>query len=228
MKDYRDKTVADIVTEDISKATVFKKYGIDFCCGGGKPVTAACEKKGIDPEVIFKELEMDTVASTATDDFNSWSLTKLADYIVFKHHNYIKEQTPIIKQFADKVAKVHGPSDESLVTLRDLFYEISNELIPHMQKEEMVLFPAVRQKELGETNFPFGDISGPIAMMEHEHDNAGELMFKIKDITNDFTPPDHACNTYKALFHSLSEYADDLFQHIHLENNILFKKAQSN
>ncbi len=227
MENLKEKTIAEIVAEDISKASVFKKHDIDFCCGGGKKLSVVCESKGLNLNDLIDELLTEKPA-TDQKDFNSWTLSFLADYIVNVHHNYIKENIPIITEFAEKVAKVHGNANPEVIEIRDLFAAQSNELTHHMHKEEMVLFPAIKRIETeGAQDFPFGSIDGPINMMMMEHESAGDILKRIKELSNNYTPPEHACNTYKALYHNLGQYMDDLLQHIHLENNILFPKAQA-
>ncbi|MCC7332470.1 MAG: hemerythrin domain-containing protein, partial [Flavobacteriales bacterium] len=164
-------------------------------------------------------------------DFNSWELGFLADYILNTHHKYVREANDIIIQYSDKVAKVHGHHYSETIEINKLFHEIANELNMHMHKEEQVLFPFIKEianaKKNGTTLSPppFGTIKNPIRMMEMEHTDAGEILFKIKDLSNNHTPPEGACNTFKALYAKLEEYQNDLFQHIHLENNILFPKS---
>jgi len=225
----KEKTIGQIVTSDMRTATVFKKYGIDFCCGGGKLVSEACEKANIKEAQIFDEIALLDIKE-AVIDFDKMELNQLVSYILEKHHGYVKNTMPIISQFANKVAKVHGHSRVETIEIASLFNELSNELEQHILKEERILFPNIielesRSKDKKVMSFPFGSISNPINMMESEHDYAGYIYEKIEILSDDFTPPDHACNTYRALYHHLKEFRDDLHIHIHLENNILFPKA---
>lgn len=224
-----EKTVAQIVASDMRTATIFKKYGIDFCCGGGKPVAEACKGTNIDAQTIFNEIEM-LDAEKADRNFNTMELDVLANHILETHHVYIKESTPIIMQFAEKVANVHGDHNPENIAIAKLFKEVAMELEQHLMKEEGILFPHIINMAIANRNgeniqVPFGSVQHPIRMMEHEHDVAGDIMKKIEELSNNFTPPSHACNTYKALYHHLKEFQDDLHIHIHLENNILFPKA---
>jgi regulator of cell morphogenesis and NO signaling len=208
---------------------VFKRHGIDFCCGGGKPVREACKSKGIDPEIVFSEIESLEI-STAESDFDKMPLDDLAEYILTNHHSYVKKSLPIITQFANKVAKVHGHAQPETVKIAELFHSVSQELEMHLLKEERMLFPyiieLVRSRGDGESiQAPFGTVKNPIKMMEQEHESAGEIFREIEMLSSNFTPPSHACNTYKALYFHLKEFQDDLHIHIHLENNILFPKA---
>ena len=231
--DYENKTIGQLVSEDFARAGVFKKFGIDFCCGGNKSARKACEEKGIDFDALRLELEAaeNKKDNAPSHNFNQWDLGFLADYIVNQHHKYIKENTPVIMEYAKKVAKVHGHANPEVIEISRLFTELSNELQMHMMKEEGILFPYIKQlaeahKENREAPTPpFMTVQNPVRMMEAEHDIAGELMKKIQKLSNAYTPPDHACNTYRVEYFKLEEYENDLFQHIHLENNILFPKA---
>jgi regulator of cell morphogenesis and NO signaling len=224
-----NKTVAQIVASDMRTAIIFKKYGIDFCCGGGKPVSEACKGAEIEASTIFNEIEM-LDATKADRDFDTIDLDVLANHILETHHKYVKEATPIIIQFADKVAKVHGDHNPENIEIARLFHEVAIELQQHLMKEEGILFPhiinlAIANRNGEKISVPFGSVQNPIRMMEHEHDTAGDIFKQIEKLSNNFTPPAHACNTYKALYHHLKEFQDDLHIHIHLENNILFLKA---
>ncbi len=228
MNDLSNKTIAEIVSDDISTASVFKKYQLDFCCGGGKTIAKACENLDIDEKDVLNDLKNVHVDNSNTNlNFKDWKLDFLIDYIVNVHHTYVTENVSIINEFAQKVAKVHGDHNPENIEIAKLFTELSNELLAHMQKEEKILFPAIKEMiKNGNSNFQFGSIENPVRMMEHEHDNAGDIIKTIQQLSNNFTPPSHACNTYKALYHKLEEFTNDLFQHIHLENNILFHKVR--
>ncbi len=231
MESIDNKTVAQVVTENIKTADVFKKNGIDFCCGGNVSVKDICAKKGLSYEQITQEIANINNQASNTHDFNSWDIDFLSDYIINTHHKYVLEAIELVIQYSDKVAKVHGHHYTEVVEINQLFHELAQELQSHMQKEEMVLFPYIKQmaeaKKTGaELEMPhFGTIQNPINMMHHEHDGAGDILKKIAELSNDFTPPQEACNTFRALYAKLEEFQNDLFQHIHLENNILFPKA---
>ena len=231
MVDIDEKTVAEIVSENIKTADVFKKNGIDFCCGGNVKVQEVCEKKGVDFSVIKEEIENINNSPSNAHDYNSWDLDFLAEYIINTHHKYVEEANDLIIQYSDKVTKVHGHHYTEVVEINKLFHAIANELKTHMYKEEMILFPHIKELAIAKRNNtkvvppPFGTIQNPINMMEAEHDGAGDIIKQITDLSNNFTPPAEACNTFKALYAKLEEFQNDLFQHIHLENNILFPKA---
>ncbi len=227
----KDKTVAEVVSENIKSAHIFKKYGIDFCCGGGVTIEKACAKKDIDYFVLKKELDtVDAVVSNEYD-YGNWNLGFLIDHILNVHHTYVEENIPLLVQYANRVAKVHGHHYTEVVEINNLFTEVANELTMHMKKEEHILFPYVKQlvRAKKEGALPpkphFGTVKNPIQMMENEHENAGNIFKEIARLSADYTPPEGACNTFKALYAKLEEFEQDLHQHIHLENNILFPKA---
>ncbi len=226
-----NKTVADYVTENIKTAHIFKKYGIDFCCGGGISVEKACAKNNVDLAILEKELAKVDVIKDVIEDYDKWELDFLMIYIENIHHTYVRESLPIISQYANKVAKVHGHHYIEVVEINQLFHEVANELLSHMQKEEQVLFPFIKQLVQAEkegrknTTLPFGTVNNPIQMMEHEHESAGNIFKEISRLSNNYTPPEGACNTFRALYAKLEEFEQDLHKHIHLENNILHPKA---
>ena len=229
--DIDKMTVAEVVTKNIKTADIFKKNGIDFCCGGNVSVKEICDEKSVDYDNLKSQIEAIESKVDRNLNYDSWDLDFLADYIVNTHHKYVTEANDLIAQYSNKVAKVHGDHNPEVIEINDLFMAIANELNMHMHKEEMILFPFIRQlanaKKSGQDiDAPhFGTIQNPINMMEIEHVDAGDIIKKITELSNNFTPPEHACNTYRALYAKLEEYQDDLFEHIHLENNILFPKA---
>ena len=224
MLDLKNKTIAEIVSDDISKASVFKKYNLDFCCGGGKTVEDACLKANINVDEVVADLLNNTTKDNAPNlNFKDWSANFLVDYIVNVHHNYIKENLSIINEFSSKVARVHGEHAPETIEIDHLFISLSNELITHLEKEENFLFPAIKSK-IANSNYQFDE--HVISMLEDEHVIVGNIAKKINLLSNNFTPPEWACNTYKALYHKLEEFINDLYQHIHLENNILFLKMK--
>jgi regulator of cell morphogenesis and NO signaling len=225
-------TIGEYVAKDFRTAAVFSKYGIDFCCKGNRTIDEACEKKDVDTNTIMDEIN--TVLATKNDnsiDFKSWPLDLLADYIEKTHHRYVEEKTNVILPFLAKLCKVHGASHPELFEINQLFIGCAGELAQHMKKEELILFPFIKKMvkasltdELIEQPH-FGTVENPIAMMMHEHDAEGERFRKIALLTNDYTPPADACNTYRVTFAMLAEFEEDLHKHIHLENNILFPAA---
>lgn len=226
------KQIGQFVAEDFRTAAVFSKYGIDFCCKGDRTVEEVCKKNNIDPDELLDKLLATTSAKTDTSiDYQSWPLDLLAEYVEKKHHRYVEEKTPTLIQFLNKLCKVHGEKHPELLEVTALFIGCSQELASHMKKEELTLFPFIKRmvkaKMDGTTisSPQFGTIENPIAAMKADHENEGDRFRKIAELTNNYTPPADACNTYKVTFAMLDEFEKDLFVHIHLENNILFPKA---
>ncbi len=231
MKKLGTRTVADLVTENIKTAHVFKKYGIDFCCGGGINIDKACEKYNVNRDDLEKDLLNVHISGDRVVNYNSWNLGFLTDHIVNVHHNYASESIPVLLQYAEKVVRVHGNHYVELNEIRTLLIEVAGELSAHMKKEEMILFPFIKkmiQAQKAGTYLPpahFGTVDNPIVMMENEHEEAGEKLRQIAKLSSNYTPPGGACNTYRAFYAMLNEFEQDLHQHIHLENNILFPKS---
>ena len=226
------KQIGDFVAKDYRTAAVFSKHKIDFCCNGGRTIEEACEKKGIDANSLVDELE--NVLSSSTDqtiDYKSWPLDLLVEYIEKKHHRYVEEKTPVLRQFLDKLCRVHGERHPELIKINALFTASAGELASHMKKEELILFPFIKKMvkaniEQNAIQSPsFGTVENPIAMMMYEHDTEGERFRQIAELTNNYNPPTDACNTYRVTFAMLNEFEQDLHLHIHLENNILFPGA---
>lgn len=222
------ETLGQIATRDLRKAEIFKKYGLDFCCGGKKTVKEACAEKGLDVAAVEHELQQAEKQTSASPlprplPYNDWKLDFLADYIVNTHHSYVKASLPELLKYADKVAKVHGAHHPELFNILELVGEISQEMTEHMEKEEAFLFPYIKQLALSKTND--GNVKQPIDLMEKEHQIVGKSLSDIRMLSHDYTLPEDACASYGLLYKMLQEFEGDMFTHIHLENNILFVKA---
>lgn len=232
MKIQENNIIGELVAQDYRAASVFKKYGIDFCCQGNRTIQDACEAKNIDASSVLVDLNEANKASTASSiDYQSWPLDLLVDYIEKKHHRYVEDKTQEIKPYLDKICRVHGGRHPELLEINNLFNEAAGELAAHMKKEELILFPFIRKiakakQENAKLEAPhFGTVENPIQMMMHEHNTEGERFRKIENLSDNYTPPLDACNTYRVTFALLKEFEADLHLHIHLENNILFPKA---
>jgi regulator of cell morphogenesis and NO signaling len=232
MEITKSLSVGTFVANDYRAASVFQKYGIDFCCKGGKTIDEVCENKKIDPAKLLSELaDLSKQQNNEVSDFKSWPLDLLADYIEKKHHRYIEQTTPSLKQFLDKLCKVHGVNHPELFEINKEFNASADELAAHMKKEELILFPYVRKmvsfinnKEQLEKP-SFGTVQNPIQLMMQEHSVEGDRFLKIANLSNSYTVPTDGCNTYRVAFSLLKEFEMDLHLHIHLENNILFPEA---
>jgi regulator of cell morphogenesis and NO signaling len=228
--EFMNTTVADMVSHNIKSAHIFKKYGIDFCCGGGKPIAAACADTGVSYDELIAELnQLDTEVDKA-HDYQSWTLDYLILHIENIHHTYVRESLPMMVQYAEKVARVHGAHYTELIQVKDLVEELATDLMSHMLKEEQVLFPMIRrvlltQANSREPNTSSASIQSPIRVMMSEHDRAGAILRNIAELTQGYEPPEGACNTFRAFYAKLEEFEQDLHLHVHLENNILFPKS---
>ena len=225
-------TVADLVIQHPSAMPVFNKYGIDYCCGGKLPLQQACEKVGINPQYLLQELEKSGAASMpGTIRFDTWDTTLLTDFIVQHHHQYVRVSIPELIALIEKVVNAHGDTHPELAELQHTFSELGNELLQHMEKEELILFPAI-QRLFTERPIPVSttplpvNLHAPMRVMEDEHTHAGDLIKKLRSITSGYAPPPDACPTYRVTYKRLQEFDQDLMQHIHLENNVLFTKVK--
>jgi regulator of cell morphogenesis and NO signaling len=230
--DKQEETIGEIVTADFRKAQVFKKFGIDFCCGGKKTLEEVCSAKGINIDQIRENLRSVSLDDQSSSmNFDQWAPDFLTDYIINVHHKYVKENIPFIKELANKVARVHGDRHPETVDVADIFEKISKDFSLHLMKEEQILFPYIKElvssKRIGQKigPSPFGSVDNPTRMMEMEHEQAGEDMSAIRNLTNGYSLPADACASYTILYKKLAEFENDLFNHVHLENNILFPKA---
>jgi regulator of cell morphogenesis and NO signaling len=230
MQAYKENTLASIVTNMHQAAAVFEKYQLDFCCKGKRTLQQACEENNIAVEPVLEELiQVSETGSTLHHLLPAtMSATQLTDYIILKHHFYVKNAMPVIFNHLAKVAMKHGDRFPFMTMVFQLFGTVQYEMDAHMQKEEQVLFPRIREVEkaiqqngaigLSHTGY----ISQPIQMMEMEHEEAGNLMAEIRRLTNDYTAPEGACTTFRVSLAELKAFEEDLHQHVHLENNILF------
>lgn len=232
MKHILEKNIGAIVAEDYRTAQVFKNHKIDFCCKGNRTISEVAKKNNLDADLLLRELEAINNPNTNEGvDFKTWPLDLLADYIEKKHHRYVEEKIPVLKQYLTKLCQVHGDRHTELFVINDQFSHAADELTMHMKKEELIVFPAIRKMMNDEksgaksSKFHFGSIENPIKVMMEEHEIEGDRFREIDALSNGYTPPEDACNTYRVAYSLLQEFEADLHQHIHLENNLLFPKA---
>ena len=231
MKIQSNSTIADIVSENFKTADIFKKYKIDFCCGGDKSIDKVCQEKGIPREDLLSELSIYLKPADDENDYKNWDPVRLIDHIEKKHHRYVERSLPLLRDYLAKVDSAHGANHPEVVKIRELFNASADELTKHMKKEELMLFPYIKQMWNAQQNNtevntpPYGTVKNPIQMMELEHDTEGGRFDEIQKLSDNFTPPEDACNTYKVTYYKLQEFQEDLHTHIHLENNILFPMA---
>jgi regulator of cell morphogenesis and NO signaling len=218
-------TVADIASAVPSSARVFQRHGIDFCCGGKRPLQSACQEHGVSFAVIVSAIEASAAEpSSEQRDWNREPLENLIDHIVSTYHHPLREELQRLEAMATKVASVHGARAECLTRIEAIVKELSPDLRVHMRKEEMVLFPAIRAIASGHTR-PAVPLSTAITVLEHEHDRAGDLLAELRAITGSYVAPEWACATFRALYHGLSDLESEMHVHVHLENNVLFPRA---
>lgn len=227
-----EETLGQIAAKDLHKARVFKKYGLDFCCGGRKTVKQACAEKGIDVVKVEQELQQaDKNFGKPQLPYNEWSIDFLADYIVNTHHSYVRKSLPDLRSYSAKVAKVHGKHHPELVAIEKLVNDIDAEMSQHMVKEERILFPFIKELVAAKNNDTpapsshFGTVESPISMMEIDHATVGRNLDIIRKLSSDYSLPEDACSSYSLLYRSLEEFEEDIHIHVNLENNILFPKA---
>ncbi len=226
-----ETTVREIATAHPAAVRVFEKYGIDYCCGGQKPLADACREHGLSEDAVLDEVRSSERPGAAERDWAGASLAELIGHIVVTHHGYLSAELPALEQRMAKVVEKHGANHSELGPLQQVLTSLKAELMHHCRKEEMVLFPFTQQIEAAANegrriSAPFGTVANPIRMMEHEHDDAGRALAAIRKLTNNYEVPADACPTFRALYEGLAALERDLHQHIHLENNILFPRAQ--
>jgi regulator of cell morphogenesis and NO signaling len=232
MIDYQNKTIGEIVADDYRASDVFREFGIDFCCGGNIRIAEACNGNEDCQEKIITELETLLQQPDATlPNYQDWPLGFLADYIQNTHHSFVRREIPVLNEYLEKIAQVHGENHPELPRVFRSFRSSAEALLEHMKKEEMVLFPAVKameavlQEGMAYPKQGFGSINNPIHQMLQEHETEGDRWREMAILTNDYAIPEDACNTYRVALSKLEAFEKDLDKHIHLENNILFQGA---
>lgn len=227
-ENLRNMSVGNIVAENFSTAKVFKRFGIDFCCHGSNNLEEACRQAGVEADVVIEALGKDAEFGNADIPFSSWPLDLLIDYILKIHHRGIRKNGPELLALIEKVNNAHKNNHPELEELYRLVSESLTDLENHLQKEENVLFPYLLELfEASENNSRIpamhcGSIANPIRVMFMEHEGEGNRYQHISRLTNNFQTPEDGCNTYRLMLSELKAFVDNLYEHIHLENNILF------
>jgi len=225
-------SLAQIVNNNHQAASVFEKYHLDFCCKGKRSLEQACSEQELSISKVTEDLEnIFTKDNYSSVDFEEMNLEQLADYIVQTHHAYVKNEMPQIHAYLQKVSSKHGEKHPEVYKIFQTFNAVKEEMEGHMKKEELILFPRIKElqkladNENANLQLNITYLQSPITVMEQEHDHAGNLLNDIRILSNDYTPPQDACTTYRLSFAALKAFELDLHQHVHLENNILFPKA---
>jgi regulator of cell morphogenesis and NO signaling len=230
----KTKTVGEFAVELPGATRIFEKLGIDYCCGGAKPLNEACSSAGVTEESVLILLSSAKELSVESGDEKNWQtarLSELTDYIVNKHHNFARAELLRLKELLAKVCSVHSGNHPELFRIRDIFFRLQAELTDHMLKEERILFPYIEKLETAvehgkQTPKPaFGTVRNPVRMMMQEHDETGEALRRLRDVSSNYQVPADGCISFRTLYQGLEEFEKDLHQHIHLENNILFPRA---
>ncbi len=222
-------TLGDVVARCPALSRVFEEASIDYCCGGKKTLNEACLEKGLDSQAFLAALEESALASAGESvvDVVAMSLTELVDHIEQTHHTYLRSEFPRLDGMTAKVASVHGENNSRLHQIRETFLALTAELSKHLITEEQMLFPMVRQLDASEMTLTShsGSLTNLIQQIESEHSQAGSALEKLREIADDYTPPDWACSTYRAMLDALVRLEHDIHLHIHKENNVLFPRA---
>jgi regulator of cell morphogenesis and NO signaling len=226
--------VRDVVLELPQATRVFEKLKIDYCCGGDTPLGEACATAGVEVANLERMLEAAERAEAqgkVSLDFQKATLTELIGHILDKHHVYTREEMARLEPLIEKVISAHGENHPELRSLGGLFQQLCADLRPHMLKEEQILFPYILEMERsavehGPAPFPpFGTVKNPVRMMMMEHETVGDLLRELRALTANYAVPSDGCVSYQTLYQALEAFEQDLHQHIHLENNILFPRA---
>jgi len=224
-----ETTLATLVTDRPGRSRVLESLGLDYCCKGGQSLESACAKSGKDLTEVLERLAAFDLKDDVTDepDFGAMGLTELVDHIESTHHAYIKAELEPLSQLIEKVARVHGANYPWMAEVRKLAFKLFSEIAHHLVKEERVLFPMIRELDAAKA-LPQSHCSGvnaPIAVMEMEHDSAGEVLAKLRELTSDYTMPKGGCNSFRAMMNRLEAFEYDLHRHIHKENSLLHPKT---
>lgn len=220
---YLDHNINTLVKEDIRMANFFQNAKIDFCCNGHRNLGEVLEEKNLDQEGFIRDLTayMDGLSGKGEkeDFFNHMDNEELIGYIRSTHHTFTRNVLKDLDQYVAAIVKAHYRHDkELLLTINSLYGKLRVELHEHLVKEEVDLFPLIMDGL-------FEEARAEIAVTEEEHDAAGNLLAELRSVTHDYTLPDWACNTFKAVYHNLVALESDLFRHIFLENSILFERV---
>jgi len=223
-----DATVGQLAAERPDSMRVFEKFGIDYCCGGDATLIDACREHDIDPEPVLRELN--DLRTTESPDQTNWTtapLSDLADNIEHVHHAYLKTEMPRLDDLARKVVTAHGDRHPELFEVKRIVHRLKAELESHILREELVLFPLCRRIDhtVGRPDWLYGSIQNPISVMSHEHQEVGDQLARLRRLTNNYQPPEDACNSYSALYEGLAALDVDMHKHVHKENNILFPRV---
>lgn len=223
-----ETTVGELVRAVPARSRIFGDLGIDYCCGGKKPLAEACESKGLDLEAVVAMLSaMDDAPDQASANLDALTLSELCDHIEQVHHGHLRAELPRLEFMTRKVAAVHGDHEPRLLEVRRVFESFNAAMVSHTQEEDERIFPAIRQLEAANEAkaAAAASLRASLERLEHEHDRAGTSLAQFKELTDNYTPPDWACNTFRALYDGLAALEKDMHLHVHKENNVLFPRT---
>ena len=228
------KTVGELAAELPGATQIFEKLGIDYCCGGEKPLSQACSSAGVTEESVVGLLNAAEKLGAQIDGPKNWQrepLSELTNYIVNRHHAFVRTELVRLKELLAKVCSVHSAHHPELFQIRDIFFRLQADLTDHMLKEERILFPYIEKLETAVSSgeqapkSAFGSVRNPVRMMMQEHDEAGQALRSLREVSSNYQVPGDGCISFRTLYQALEEFEKDLHQHVHLENNILFPRA---
>jgi regulator of cell morphogenesis and NO signaling len=229
-----DSFITDIVMSDYRTASIFRKYEIEYCCGGKWPLSLICETRGLDINMLMDELHnaTRTIHVPNSLQFADWSIDFLVEYIVNVHHNYLKNMMDSMRMQLKNFTREHAAEYPDLAEVDKIFHQLATELLPHLIEEEEIIFPYIRHiAHAYNDNDSYGNLlvrtmRKPLeAFMEKEHSFTGKQLTRMRELTQNYEPPKNACIQHRVIFSVLKDLDNDLAQHLHLENNILFPKA---
>lgn len=229
-----ESCAADIVKMDYRTAAVFKKYGIEYCCGAKWPLKMICENNDLNADHVLQDLQdaIRVVQVSPALPFDDWKVDFLTDYITNVHHQYLRQALPYIKEQLGKFVAEHTSKYPYLPDLENYYNFLYKTMIPHLQQEEEIIFPYVRQiahayeSKESYASLLVRTLRKPVEdMMHHEHDTLKKVLTRFRTLTNNYTAPENACTSHRVAFSLLQELDDDIVQHLYLENEVLFPKA---
>lgn len=223
-----ETTVGEIVRAVPARSRIFENLGIDYCCGGKKSLAEACRAKGLDlAKVVDMLVALDRTPDSAAENPDAMSLSELCDHIEQVHHGYLTEELPRLDFMTRKVAVVHGDHEPRLLEVRRVFEAFAAEMTAHTKEEEEAIFPVIRQLESanGGKAKATASLKDSFTKLESEHGRAGSALARFRELTDNYCPPDWACNTFRALYDGLAQLEEDTHQHVHKENNVLFPRT---
>ncbi len=219
-------TVGELVRAAPIRARIFEKLGVDYCCGGKKPLSEVCSTKDLDAPTVLAMLKaIDTAPDPTLVDADAMSVDALCAHITQVHHDYLRQELPRLLFMTRKVAAVHGADEPRLIEVRDVFATFANELAEHVLDEEQTVFPRIIELVRAGSGEERAALRASIDELQHEHESAGTALLRFRALTDGYTPPEWACNTFRAMYDGLARLERDMHQHVHKENNVLFARA---